>query len=79
MRIFNKTTFVWLYAGLLGALGVDRFARGQVLIGIIKLLTVEMFGIWWCIDFVIALVKAYGASYGNSDQIVFDAAGHYVR
>jgi len=50
----------------LGYLGVDRFLRGQVGLGILKIL-VDWFGIWMIIDFIIALTKM--GSY--DDEFVF--------
>jgi TM2 domain-containing membrane protein YozV len=37
----------------LGYLGADRFYRGEVGLGILKLLTVGAFGVWWLVDAVI--------------------------
>ena len=56
----NKHVFAWVFCFLLGELGVDRFVRGQVGLGI-----------WSLVDWIIALTKAYGAAYAGSEEVVF--------
>jgi len=58
-RSINKHVFVWLGSFIGGFLGLDRFMRGQIGLGVIKLLTIGGLGIWYTIDVCIAAYKAY--------------------
>ena len=79
-RAMNKHVFVWVCCFLAGAFGVDRFVRGQVVQGILKLfLNTFTCGIWWLVDWIIALVKAYGSSFGAVEDIEFNYNGAYAR
>ena len=73
----NKHVWAWVFTFLLGELGVDRFYRGQIGLGILKLITVGGCGIWSCVDWIIALTKVYGAAYADSDEVVF-VDGKYI-
>lgn len=44
-----------LLAFFLGYLGVDRFYGGRILLGILKLLTFGLCGLWTLIDFILAV------------------------
>ena len=74
----NKHVFAWVGNFLFGGLGVDRFMRGQVGLGILKLLTAGGFGVWTLIDFIIALTEVYGGAFGQSEEVVF-VNGQYAK
>ncbi len=89
-RSYNKHLFVWVFTFIVGGFGIDRFMRGQVGLGVFKLLLC-MFG-WvlllvggfvgwaWCmVDWIIAMTKAYGSSYGADENLTFDENGNYLR
>ena len=40
-----------------GTIGVDRFIMGHIWQGILKLITVGGFGIWWLIDIILIATK----------------------
>lgn len=77
-KSLNKNVFVWVGAFLFGGLGVDRFMRGQIGLGILKIITIGALGIWSLIDWIIAMVKAYGSAFGKCDDITF-INGKYAR
>jgi len=52
----NKNVFLFLGTFFFGYLGVDRFMRGQIGLGVLKLL-IDIAGIWAIVDFIIALTK----------------------
>lgn len=79
-KSINKHLFVWVATFLLGYLGLDRFLRGQIGMGVCKLLFGWLtLGIWNLVDWIIALTKAYGAAYGNVENLTFDAEGNYIK
>ncbi|TFC88481.1 TM2 domain-containing protein [Cryobacterium sp. TmT2-59] len=55
----------WLFAWLLGFLAIDRFYLGKVGTGLLKLLTVGGFGLWWLIDLILVLAGAQRDKHGR--------------
>ena len=78
-RRINKHIFTWVFNFVCGVYGVDRFIRGQIPLGILKLLTFGGFGIWYLADLGVAIYKSYmepGAEV--QDDLHFDSFGRYV-
>lgn len=76
----NKHLFVWVGTFLLGGFGVDRFLRGQIPLGVCKLLfSWATLGIWPLVDWIVALSKAYGGAYSNTEEVTFDDMGNWVE
>jgi TM2 domain-containing membrane protein YozV len=60
----------WLFAWLLGYLAIDRFYLGKIGTGILKLITVGGFGLWYLIDLILVLAG------GQHDKRGRDLAGY---
>ena len=63
----SKSFLIAFFLSLLfGALGVDRFYLGKIGTGILKLLTIGGFGIWYLIDLLFILTNHMKAKDGSS-------------
>ena len=58
----------WALSLFLGFLGVDRFYLGKVGTGIVKLITIGGFGIWYLIDLILVITNATTDKQGNKLQ-----------
>ncbi|MBQ9075148.1 MAG: TM2 domain-containing protein [Mogibacterium sp.] len=78
-RKCNKHIFTWVFSLVCGMYGVDRFVRGQVGLGILKLLTFGGMGFWYMADLGVALYKSYMAPDAmTQEDLHFDSFGRYV-
>lgn len=75
-RRVNKVAYI-LVTFFLGGLGIHRFMRGQVGIGVVMLLFSWLtFGIWWLVDFIISLTKL---SVYPGDDYLFTPDGRFAK
>ena len=78
-RKMNKHLFTWLFSACLGFYGVDRFVRGQVGLGVLKIMTFGGLGFWYLADAGIAIYKSYLAPDAmDQEDLHFDRWGRYV-
>ena len=77
-KSYNKHLFCWLFTWFLGGLGIDRFMRGQIGLGILKLITCGGCGVWALIDWIICLTKVYGSAYKDDEEVSF-VDGQYSK
>ena len=68
-----------LLAFFFGFLGLDRFYLGKIKTGILKLITLGGFGIWWCIDATLLLLDAFLYSLGKDRGFVKDKRGQDLK
>ena len=56
---------VLLLCGWLGYLGVHRFYTGKIITGVLQLITLGGFGVWWIIDFLLIIAGVFKDSAGR--------------
>jgi len=56
---------LFLLSFFLGEFGVDRFYVGKIGTGILKLITLGGFGVWWLIDWIFVLLGKFTDKNGN--------------
>lgn len=54
----KKWIVALLLSILVGSLGIDRFYMGYIGTGILKLITLGGFGLWWLIDLILIATKS---------------------
>ena len=54
-----------IFSVILGKFGVDRFYIGKIGTGILKLITLGGFGIWWIIDIILVAIGSMQDSKGQ--------------
>lgn len=59
---YRKELTILIISFLGGYLGLDRFYRGEVALGVIKLITFGGFGVWYLVDLAIAAYRFGEAS-----------------
>jgi TM2 domain-containing membrane protein YozV len=58
-RLSEKSWLATLLLSIfLGEFGIDRFYLGKIGTGILKLITVGGFGLWWLIDLILVIAGA---------------------
>jgi len=67
---FKDPTTILLVSLFLGGLGIDRFMLGQTGMGILKLLTLGLFGILTIVDWFSVQKKARELNYNNLMMIL---------
>ena len=78
-KTINKHLYVWLCSFMFGIWGIDRFIRGQIGLGILKIFTAGCFGIMYLYDWIQGIIKAYGGAYNDTEDLYFNADGSYTR
>jgi len=54
---YQRQLTILIISFLAGYFGLDRFYRGEVALGVIKLITCGGFGVWYLVDLAIAAYR----------------------
>ena len=66
MKNSDKDWMITLILAIfVGALGIDRFYTGSILLGVLKLFTLGGLGLWWLIDLIMLVTGNYKDGDGN--------------
>jgi len=63
-------TIALILSILLGTLGIDRFYVGDLVMGILKLLTAGLFGVLWVIDWFLIMGRADAYNSKKAQEIL---------
>ena len=77
-RRYNKHVYTWLLSFIFGIYGADRFARGQIGLGLLKLCTFGGLGFWYLYDVIVAILQSYAGPFRYSDDVTFDQYGQFI-
>lgn len=66
---YTKPTMIFIISFLFGYWGIDRFIIGDITIGILKLITLGGFGIWYIIDLFIIINRTQYNNYRDFEKL----------
>lgn len=67
---YKSPTLAIILSVFFGGLGVDRFYAGNILLGVLKLITGGLCGLWWFIDLFLIMGATRRTNYANLAKIL---------